>query len=117
MPTFTINLDAALPIIATLFIVAIILIATENTGRSMLQRWAANNDLRLIKFSPRYWRRGPFFWTTSKNQLVYRITAQTRDGQTYEGWARCGSWMWGIWVNQVEARWDGEEPPTIGFRY
>jgi hypothetical protein len=82
----------------------------------MLDRWAGRNGLRIVSCERRRFARGPFFWSASKHQVVYRIAVRGVDGRTWEGWARCGSWMLGLWANQVDVRWDEipsprREPP------
>lgn len=53
-------------------------------------------------------RRGPFTFTSSNGQLIYRITIEDFQGQQFEGFARCGGFFWGPWTHKVEVRWDGE---------
>lgn len=72
----------------------------------VLQKWADENGFRLIERHYHHFRRGPFFWTTSKGQTVYRVTVQDANGNTRSGWVRCGSWMWGLASNRAEVRWD-----------
>src|SRR5262249_35973173 len=54
--------------------------------------------------------RGPFFWTSSKGQTVYRVTVEVK-GAVRTGWVRCGSWWLGLRSEQVEVRWD--ETPAV----
>lgn len=35
--------------------------------RSMVERWATENDLQLIEMRYSWLSRGPFFWTSSKH--------------------------------------------------
>jgi hypothetical protein len=55
-------------------------------GRSLLSRWAERNHYRLVQSDVRYWDRGPFLWTTSALQLVYRVTLQDSQGNSRTAW-------------------------------
>jgi hypothetical protein len=79
-------------------------------SRSLLQRWADDNGFRIVRSEYRHLLRGPFFWTTSKGQTVYRVTVEGKAGDVRSGWVRCGGWWFGLMSDQVEARWD-ETPP------
>ena len=72
----------------------------------LLDRWAERTGYRIIDADYRNVFRGPFFWTTSKGQTVYRVTIQDENGRTRSGWVRCGGWWFGLWSDHVEARWD-----------
>ena len=82
---------------------------------TLLQRWAQRNGLRIVSSEYRWLARGPFFWTTSKGQSVYRIRVQEPDGTIRAGWARCGSWLAGLLSDRVDVRWDAPEPRQHGF--
>ena len=88
-----------------ILIVIAILVWTFSRSRRMLEKWAVDNNYQIISASIRLFRRGPFFWTTSKNQVVYYVTIRTSEG-IKNGWVRCGSWAWGIFQDKVEVRWD-----------
>ena len=83
-------------------------------SRTLLERWAARNGYRIIDASYRNFFRGPFFWTTSKGQTVYRVTVEVPGG-VRTGWVRCGSWWFGLLSDDAEARWD-EEPAVTAKR-
>lgn len=75
-------------------------------SQRMLDEWAAENHLKLVSARPCWINRGPFFWTTSKGQMVYRITVASESGEERTGWARCGGFWGGLFVDRVEVRWD-----------
>lgn len=79
---------------------------TSGRARSMLDEWAMDEGLQINSAKWRWFRHGPFLWTTSKNQVVLRIEARTPDGSLRTGWARCGSFWWGVFSKQIEVRWD-----------
>lgn len=79
-------------------------------SRSLLDLWAERNGFRILASEYRNMFRGPFFWTTSRGQTVYRVTVEDKAGHVRTGWVRCGGWWLGLWSDHVEARWD-EAPP------
>lgn len=84
---------------------------TFRRGDAMLDRWAAENNFRLLESEYRWFAKGPFFWRSSKGQTVYRIAVEDQAGEVHRGWARCGGWFLGLWTDQVDVRWD-EQPPA-----
>jgi hypothetical protein len=79
---------------------------TFSRGRAILEGWAAENGYRLVSSQFRWLRRGPFFWTSSKGQIVYYVVVRTPDGRTRRGWVRCGSFFWGVMRDKAEAEWE-----------
>jgi hypothetical protein len=74
-------------------------------SRGLLERWADRNGYRIIDARYQHVFRGPFVWTTSKGQTVYRVTLDVK-GEVSTGWVRCGSWWLGLMSEKVEVRWD-----------
>lgn len=102
-------MENLIPTLAVGFAVSVaVLMLGWQFGRSrkMLNTWAADHGYRILDAENRWFRRGPFFWTSGKGQTVYRIMVRDRDGDTREGWARCGSYWMGLLSDQVEVRWD-----------
>ena len=101
--------------IVAFVVFAIVMIAWHfSRSRSLLDQWAADNGFRIIESSYRNLVRGPFFWTTSKSQTVYRVTVEDGRGSIRKGWVRCGTWLAGLWSRQVDVRWD-DVPHRPGF--
>jgi len=75
-------------------------------GRRILEQWAQTKGYRIVSSEVRWLRRGPFFWTTSKGQMVYYVVVDTPDGQTRRGYVRCGSFFWGLLNDKAEERWE-----------
>jgi hypothetical protein len=73
---------------------------------SLLSEWAERECLHLVSREQRWLRQGPFFWTSSNWQAIYRVTARDRAGNLRQGWVRCGSWLFGVLSQDVEVRWD-----------
>src|SRR5262249_54158005 len=86
-------------------------------SRSLLERWAERNGFRILRSEYRYMFRGPYYWTTSKGQTVYRVTVEDKAGLVRNGWVRCGGWWLGLMSDHVEARWDDIPPePKASMR-
>jgi hypothetical protein len=79
---------------------------TYSRSESMIDSWAIGEGFTLLERKLCWVVRGPFFWTTSKNQTVYRVTVGMRDGNIRSGWVRCGGWLLGLLEDRVEVRWD-----------
>jgi hypothetical protein len=97
--------DMILILIVVLLVIAYIAWYYRRS-RSLLDRWAERNGYRIVDSEYRYFFRGPFFWTSSKEQTVYRVTVADKAGNVWSGWVRCGGWWLGLLSDQAEARWD-----------
>jgi hypothetical protein len=73
---------------------------------AMLDCWADENGYTLVEKKYCHFFRGPFFFTASKAQDVYRITARDKAGELWTGWAKCGGYWSGLISDQVKVRWD-----------
>ena len=74
---------------------------------AILQKWADENGYEILEKSYRHFFKGPFFFRTTNNQVVYRVTVRDKAGNVGRtGWVACGSWWWGLWSNQAKVRWD-----------
>ena len=105
-------------VVFVMMLVAVLVVASiawrVSRSKSLLHEWAAEHGFRLIDYEYRWFVRGPFFWTTSKSQTVYRVTVEDGRGSIRKGWVRCGSWLAGLWSRQVDVRWD-DVPHQPGF--
>jgi hypothetical protein len=75
-------------------------------ARKVLRDWAETNGYVILSSEVRWFRRGPFWWSTSKGQEVYYVTIRTSHGQVRRGWVRCGNWFFGLLLNDAAVRWD-----------
>jgi hypothetical protein len=92
-------------VLCTIIILQMVLVSRRS--RAALEKWAEQNDIWIIEMDYRILRRGPFFWTISRNQTVYRVTVVDRNSNSRRGWVRCGDWFWGVLLSDnVEVRWD-----------
>jgi acetamidase/formamidase len=92
-----------------LFFAAALLTYFTWSGRraeALLQQWAVDHAYKIIERHRARFFQGPFFWTTAKGQVVFRVVVQDMRGQRRTGWVRCGSWLLGLLADKVEARWD-----------
>ncbi len=77
-----------------------------NRARNILEQWATRNGHHLIEAKYAFFFRGPFSWTTSQYQAVYRVLTQDATGHQRSGWVRCGSWWVGMLSDEAQVRWD-----------
>ena len=100
--------DAILPILPILIIILVILTTfwRRNRARTMLEDWVRENGYELLSQEECWFFRGPFFWGTSKGQIVYKVSLRGPDGMVRNGYARCGGYWLGLWTQAVEVRWD-----------
>jgi len=87
-------------------VVAVPIVWHFSRAASLLRQWAGKNGYHVVHSEHRFFFRGPFFWTTSNGQAVYRITVEDTEGSLRSGWVRCGGWFLGMLSDHVEARWD-----------
>jgi len=75
-------------------------------ARTLLQSWADQQGFQIQAAEHRWLNRGPFFWTTSRSQVVYYVTVLDMAGRTRRGYVRCGSFWLGLFSDKVEVQWD-----------
>ena len=79
----------------------------------LLGRWADDHGLTLLAMRPAMYFRGPFTWTSSGTDFVYRLSVRDARGEVLEGWARIGGPVMGPCSGSVEVRWvEGTPPPA-----
>ena len=71
----------------------------------ILGRWAADNGYDLLTIEHRFFRLGPFWWRTSKGQVVYWVVVQDRSGVQRAGYVRVGSWFFGVLSDTADVIW------------
>lgn len=79
---------------------------TLRRARSMLNDWADENGYRPVEIEWRWLRHGPFWWRTSRGQVVFRIAVQDSEGRSLHGYARCGGFLFGVLAKRVTVIWD-----------
>lgn len=73
--------------------------------KNLLQHWADENNMKLMRLEARWFRLGPFMWTTSRFQLVYYVTVWDR-GKKRHAYVRCGNFWFGMMTEDIEVSWD-----------
>ncbi|MCU0491544.1 MAG: hypothetical protein MUD01_08150 [Chloroflexaceae bacterium] len=79
---------------------------TYSRSSSMLEEWAAANNLTILSSERRYMRRGPFFWSTSRGQEVFYVRLRDSSGMQRAAYVRVGGWFLGLMSDNVEVRWE-----------
>ena len=79
---------------------------SSRRAEELLLQWASDHAYQVIERRRVQFFQGPFFWTTAKSQVVFRVVVQDTHGQRRTGWVRCGSWLQGLFADVVEVRWD-----------
>ena len=62
-------------------------------ARRNLERWVDDQGYSLVAVKLALFRKGPYTWTSSNAQIVFRITILDKQGQERTGWVRCGHWL------------------------
>ena len=75
---------------------------TRGRVENMLNRWASDEGYEVLESKNCWLLRGPFSWTTSDGQRVYRVVVRTPEGRIRQGWVRCGSFGWGILTHLLQ---------------
>ena len=70
-----------------------------------VHQWAAANGFTLLEADRRMLLRGPFFFTSSNSQTVFRIRVRDAAGGIHSGWLRYGGWWLGALSGRIEVRW------------
>ena len=104
------QMDPSVAFVITLVIVTVVIPISWrwhfSRAKAILNHWAQDNGYAILSSEQRWFRRGPFFFSTSEGQVVYYVTLRTPTGQERRGWVRCGGWWWGVLSDRAEVRWD-----------
>ena len=94
-------------LMAVVAVVGVLLMMSRS--QSLLQGWADENGYRIIDSDARMLAKGPFFWTSSSGQSIYRVTVEDASGRRRSGYVRLGSLLGGIlFSDKSEVRWDDQ---------
>lgn len=74
-------------------------------SKLLLEKWANENQYQLLYAEYRSIRKRPFLWS-AKGQAVYRVEIRDEQGNNRKGWVRCGSWLLGVFADEVKVKWD-----------
>jgi hypothetical protein len=71
-------------------------LSRDRRWRAVLERWASRDGYRILAAERRTFFRGPFFWSSSVFQAVYRVTVVGGRGTPWKVWVRCGEPHFGL---------------------
>jgi hypothetical protein len=74
-------------------------------SRSLLEQWAGAGGYRILASERRFFRRGPFFFTTAKGQEVFYVTVEDESARVRRAYVRVGGFFWGMFSDKVSVRW------------
>ena len=106
-----------LSFIAVFFMIGGVAMVIAHNGKAerLVRQWSAENGVQLLECEKRWLRCGPFFFSKSKSQRVFRIIVSDSAGNVFRGYAKCGGYFLGMWSEQIEVRWDPEPAYQPGF--
>jgi hypothetical protein len=102
-------MDNPLPIIVFAGVIVLGLLITWwrfQRASGMLREWARERGYELLSYQYCGFWRGPFWFWTSKGQMVYYIQVRQPDGSVRGGYVRLGNWFVGMLADEVEVAWD-----------
>lgn len=102
-------MEVMLVVLGFLVLVLIGVIVTKwhhARAREMLEGWARQSGVQILKAEYRSFFRGPYFWTSSKGQTVYEVWVRDESGRDRHGYVRCGGYFLGMWSDHAEAMLD-----------
>jgi hypothetical protein len=77
-------------------------------ARASIHESLEREGYTVLRVQRRIVRQGPFLWTTTSSQGVYRVRVRDRAGHHRTVWVRWGR-RWLPRPDQLELRWEGEE--------
>ena len=77
-------------------------------GRAAVRAALARDHYDIVRMQFRWFSQGPFFWTTMRAEVVYRLLVRDQAGRERTGWARWGR-RWPFAPDALELRWDEPE--------
>ena len=78
----------------------------ESRADELVESWAKANGFRLLNVEKSNFLRGPYFWNSSKGQVVFRVRVEDSEGKIRSGYLRCGSYWGGMWSDETDVHWD-----------
>jgi hypothetical protein len=105
--------------IFTILAPALILVyaSLRRVGRvyqKLMDEWASENGLRIIHQERRILKH-PWILLPIRNQQIYYVTVEYRDGRPFfrHAWIRCGGWYWHLDSAKLEFTWDERVPQPL----
>jgi hypothetical protein len=100
---------------AAIAVLVTVLWSFDRRSKVILQKWADDHGFQIARKEQRHMIfTGPFkFWTNGRNQTIYYVTVRDRNGHERSGWARCGSYLGGVFFSdKIEVIWDEHKAAT-----
>lgn len=98
-------MEAAVVVVIVLVIGGLSMMWHFSRGRTVLERWAAENGYEILQSRYRHLLKGPFFVRSGKGHAVYHVTIRDRGGAVRTAYVRCGSWLGGLLSDHVVVEW------------
>ncbi len=77
-----------------------------------LRRWAEESGLTILsRRAPRFLR-GPYTWTSRREDYVYFLTGRDAKGNPFETWVRIRGFPTSLWTSKVETSWSPKPTAT-----
>lgn len=87
-------------------LIILLLFWSDRRARRILRDWAGSHGWKLISEEHCWFMFTPFWWRTSKAQIVFRIKVEDFDRNVLTGYARIGGWFLGVLTDDVLVKWD-----------
>ena len=100
------DIDLVAAAISVCLVIVGIVLWHSSRSRSILEQWAEKENYQILEKEYRIFRRGSFFWTSSKGQVVYYVKIRDSHGVIRSGLVRCGSWWAGVFSDKTEVKWN-----------
>ncbi len=81
----------------------------------ILHRWAGRNGYRIEWAERRTAWRGPYFLTSDRSRVVFRVSVDVGEGRSRLGYVRCGALLLSVLCDSADVRWDREPRERRGF--
>lgn len=91
-------------------IIVALFIWSGRQQKARLEKWAIERRFELLEAKPCFLLRGPFQWSASRHQAVYRLTILDAHGERFCGWACLGHFSW-FTPDEFRVEWDGLNRP------
>ena len=75
-------------------------------AQPIIERWAQEQGLKLLRVEYRDFFRGPFMLRSSKSQAVFFVSVQDASGQVRDGHVRVGGFFRGLKSDEIDVRWN-----------
>lgn len=98
--------EPIVPVAAAIALLIGYLIYHRKRVNSILDKWAARNEVHIVTIKSGVFRRCPFSFTLGR-QEVYYLTVRDGEGKEHGCWVRIGDFLSGpLLSSRVEERWE-----------